>query len=62
MFEHRPVDAEVRAALTDIDFSNYHDLDAKGLAAVTQFCGRGFTAADLARIEDANVAYVITKR
>jgi hypothetical protein len=51
---------EVAAALAGLDFADYRDRTEKGLVAVERFTGRGITAADLARIDDTGVGYLVT--
>jgi hypothetical protein len=49
----------VAAVLDGLDFEDYRDMEGKGLVAVERFTGRGFTAADLERIEAAGIAFQI---
>lgn len=53
------VGPQVAAALDGLDFDDYRDKVAKGLAAVQRFTGRGITARDLERIEAAGIAFRI---
>ena len=53
------VGPQVAAALDGLDFDDYRDKVAKGLAAVQRFTGRGITAQDLERIEAAGIAFRI---
>jgi hypothetical protein len=55
-------DAEVAAALEGIDLDDFGELQGAGYVAAARFCGWAMSERDVARIEDADVAYRILPR
>ncbi|MEO3778698.1 DUF6461 domain-containing protein [Micromonospora sp. B11E3] len=58
------VDADpvVTAALAGLDFAEPGDRAETGLVAVERFTGRGISAADLTRIQDAGIGFRVARR
>jgi Family of unknown function (DUF6461) len=56
-----PAHPAVLDAMAGLDFDSYRDWTAKCLVAVERFAGLGITAADVARLLDADVGYRIVE-